>query len=61
MATTGKQLAERRKQRESEYAAMRDALLKIATAEETKDSDRIAAINTIYKFDTEGMPEPTQW
>jgi hypothetical protein len=40
---------------------MRQALLEIVEAADTTNADRIAAINTIYKMDAEGVPLPQGW
>lgn len=58
MAITSKQYIVAAKKRKDEYMLMRDALMKIAFASETSDTDRIAAINTIFQIDTEGVPLP---
>lgn len=58
MAKTSKDYIAERQQRESEYSIMRQFLLNVVTASHASYSDRIAAINTIYKIDTEGIPYP---
>ena len=58
MAISAKQRIEARNKQENEYKIMRERLLEIATASETIDADRIAAINTIYMLDKDGVPLP---
>lgn len=61
MAKTSKEIVAEKRQREDEYKRMRQALLDIVEASDTNNTDRIAAINTIYKIDTEGIPLPKGW
>lgn len=58
MAITSKQKIEARRKQENEYRIMREKLLEIATASDTSNTDRIAAINTIYTLDSNILPAP---
>lgn len=58
MAITSKQKIEARRKQENEYRIMREKLLEIATASDTSNADRIAAINTIYMLDSNTLPAP---
>lgn len=61
MAKTSKERIAEKRAREDEYKRMRQALLEIVEAADTTNADRIAAINTIYKMDAEGVPLPQGW
>ena len=61
MAKTGKEIIAEKRARENEYILMRQALFDIVEAADTTNADRIAAINTIYKIDSEGVPLPHAW
>lgn len=58
MAKTAQDIIEQRRKRIAEYDMMRGKLLSIIEAADTMDADRIAAINTIYQIDVEGVPLP---
>ena len=58
MAKTSKERIAEKRAREDEYKRMRQALIEIVEATDTTNADRIAAINTIYKMDAEGVPLP---
>lgn len=58
---TSKEIIAEKRQREDEYKRMRQALLEIVEAADTTNTDKIAAINTIYKIDVEGVPLPQGW
>lgn len=58
MAISSKQYIEASNKRKDEYRMMREYLLEIALASDTSAGDRIAAINTIYKIDADGIPAP---
>lgn len=61
MAKTSKERIAEKRAKEDEYKRMRQALLEIVEAADTTNADRIAAINTIYKMDAEGVPLPQGW
>lgn len=61
MAKTSKEQIEEIRKRKNEYSMMRAALLEIVEASDTENADKIAAINTIYKIDAEGVPLPQGW
>ena len=61
MAKTSKERIAEKRTREYEYEWMRQALLEIVEATDTTNADKIAAINTIYKIDVEGVPLPQGW
>ncbi len=61
MAKTSKEIIAAKRKRIDEYKQMRQALIEIVEASDTSDADRIAAINTIYKIDAEGVPMPQGW
>jgi len=61
MAKTSKEIIAAKRKRVDEYKQMRQALIEIVEASDTSDADRIAAINTIYKIDAEGVPMPQGW
>lgn len=61
LAITSKERIEASRKRKEEYRQMRDALLKIALASDTTNTDRIAAISTIYRIDTDGIPYPNNY
>ena len=58
MATTSKERVEAARKQKEEYRLMREALIKIALASDSSDSDRLAAVNTIYLIDTSDIPYP---
>ena len=58
MAKTSKEQIEEKRIREKEYFQMRAILLDIINSENTNNSDKISAINTIFKMDKEGIPLP---
>lgn len=58
MAISSKQYIEASNKRKEEYKKMREYLLNIALSSDTSAGDRIAAINTIYKIDADGIPLP---
>lgn len=61
MAKSSKEIIAAKRKRVDEYKQMRQALIEIVEASDTSDADRIAAINTIYKIDAEGVPMPQGW
>ena len=58
MAKTAKEQIEEIRLRKAEYSRMRAKLMEIVEAADTEKADIIAAINTIYKIDMEGVPLP---
>lgn len=58
MAKTAKEQIEEIRLRKAEYSRMRAKLMEIMEAADTEKADIIAAINTIYKIDMEGVPLP---
>ena len=61
MAKTSKERVAEMQTRRAEYKMMRQTLLEIVMAADTTNTDRIAAINAIYKIDAEGVPLPDRW
>lgn len=61
MAKTSIERIAEKRARADEYKRMRQALLDIVEDAETTNADKIAAINTIYKIDAEGVPMPQGW
>lgn len=54
---TSKERIEEQRQRKVEYAKMRSVLLDIVDDDEASNTDKIAAVNMIYRIDN-GVPLP---
>lgn len=61
MAKTGKEKAKEGEVRKEQYRLMRQSLIDIVEAEDSTNTEKINAINTIYMIDTEGVPLPWIW
>lgn len=53
MAKTSKEQIEEIRKRKNEYSMMRAALMEIVEAPDTTKSEKISAINTVLKIDSE--------
>ena len=61
MAKTSEEQVQEVRERKAEYEKIRSELIRIVNDPKAKYTDKVGAINAIYRLDVEGIPMPKGW